>query len=129
MTYGKRLGEAMIQRGDVRGRKVTRLELAEIAGCSRENIGMILTNSKGKDQKLSIDSHAKVVDYLRVDSQWLLTGEGEMMPKPPANAPTNLSTAAIDIAVLFDMIPTADRIKRATAYNEATSAIMRVLQP
>jgi transcriptional regulator with XRE-family HTH domain len=42
--------------------------------------------------------------------------------------PEELSAAAYELAKLFDMLP-VDRIKRTVAYNEATAAILKVLQP
>jgi transcriptional regulator with XRE-family HTH domain len=45
----------------------------------------------------------------------------------PSTRPGDLSAAAYELAKLFDMLP-ADRIQRTVAYNEATAAILRVLQ-
>lgn len=101
-TYGQRLAQAMQARGDARGQKVTRLEVAGVAGCSRENIGMILTNSKGRDQKLSTTSHQAVDSYLRCDSNWLLKGEGVMTPKSAAPGNAQYSDQAMMLAQAFD---------------------------
>lgn len=46
----------------------------------------------------------------------------------PFEAPSELTPSAIEIAVLFDMIPASDRIRRAQAFNVATDAIIAVLQ-
>ena len=75
VTYGARLSEAMARRSAALGRKVTRIEVARAAGCSRQNIGVILTNSKPGDQKLSAESHSKVAQFLKVDPDWLLNGD------------------------------------------------------
>ena len=128
MTYGERLQAAITAREAVIGRTITRLELAGIAKCSRQNIGMILKNSKGEDQKLSTESHAAICAYLKVSSDWLLSEVGKMEPRSATNAPSELSPAAKEMAVLFDMIPVTDRIRRAQAFNAATMAIMQVLQ-
>ena len=72
MRYGQRLKIAIERREDELRRKISRLELAEAVGCSRQNIGMILTNAKGEDQKLSTESHAKAAAYLRVNPDWLM---------------------------------------------------------
>jgi hypothetical protein len=50
---------------------------------------------------------------------------GESTPFAP---PSDLSASAIEIAVLFDMIPAGDRMSRAQAFNDATTAIMKVLR-
>jgi transcriptional regulator with XRE-family HTH domain len=42
--------------------------------------------------------------------------------------PEDLSAAAYELARLFDMLP-IDRITRTVAYNEATAAILKALQP
>lgn len=128
MTYGLRLKQAMDHRELVTGQRVSRVELANVAGCSRQNIGMILTNAKGDDQTLSTASHAAVAAHLRVNPQWLLTGRGSMEAAKATNAPSTLTPAALEMAVLFDMIPSTDRVLRAKAFNLATSAILTVLQ-
>ena len=51
-----------------------------------------------------------------------------MEPRTTVNAPTELTPSAVEIAVLFDMIPLSDKIKRAQAFNAASMAIMQVLQ-
>ncbi len=79
MTYGERLGESMARRSAALGREVTRIEVAKAAGCSRQNIGVILTNSKPGDQKLSAESHSKVAQFLKVDPDWLLNGDVGMV--------------------------------------------------
>lgn len=129
MSYGQRLQLAMDSLGRLRGREVTRLEVSLAAGCSRQNIGMIITGSKGPDQKLSSEKHAKAAACLKVNPDWLLTGEGPMYPEGPKKRPDELSPSAQEIAELFDMIPAHDRIRRAQAYNKATAAILSVLQP
>ncbi len=127
MFYGERLQHAMDARGAVIGRKITRLEVSRVADCSRQNIGMIITNAKGVDQKLSSESHAAVAAYLKVSPDWLLNEVGEML-QPGPSAPSHLSPSAIEIGVLFDMIPASDAVRRIQAFNAATTAIMQVLQ-
>jgi len=43
-------------------------------------------------------------------------------------APSELTPAAIELAVLFDMLPQSDKLSRAKAFNAASTAIMQVLQ-
>jgi len=125
MLYGERLKLAMDKRSGELGREVTRKEVAEVAGCSVQNIGMILTNAKGDDQVLKTLAHARVCRFLRVNPDWLLEEIGDI---EPAQSP-GLSQSAQDIAELYDTIPTTNRIGRIQAFNEATMAIMRVLKP
>lgn len=128
MLYGERLLQAMQKRSAALGRDVERKDIANVAGTSVQNIGMVLTNAKGRDQKLRTEAHEKVAAYLKVNSRWLLTGEGEMDQAPAINAPTELTPAAIELAVLFDMISQSDKLSRAKAFNAASTAIMQVLQ-
>lgn len=128
MLYGERLLLAMRKRSEALGQDIERKDVARVAGTSVQNIGMIITNAKGRDQKLRTESHAAVAAYLKVSSAWLLNGEGPMEPKAAVSAPTELTPAAIELAVLFDMIPQAEKIRRAQAFNAASTAIMQVLQ-
>ena len=128
MSYGKRLQIAMDALSQLRGIEVTRLELSQAAGCSRQNIGMIITGAKGEDQKLSSQKHAKAAAFLRVNPDWLLTGEGSMQPAPAIEKPEELSPSALQLAELYDLIPARDKIRRAEAYNMASAAILSVLQ-
>ena len=85
MTYGQRLQKAMNERGASLKRKISRMELSKVAECSPQNIGMIITNAKGLDQKLNTESHAKVCTFLKVNSTWLLSGSGPMKVEIGAN--------------------------------------------
>lgn len=128
MLYGERLQLAMDKRGAALGRVIERKDVAKVANRSVQNIGMIITNSKGRDQKLATEAHESVAAYLKVNSRWLLTGEGPMEASAQVSAPTELTPAAIELAVLFDMIPQTDKLSRAKAFNAASTAIMQVLQ-
>lgn len=125
MTYGARLQEAMNRRSEQLGRKVERRDVARIAECSPQNIGMIINNSKGKDQRLGPVAHSAVAAYLRVNPDWLLNEVGSIEPN---TAPSSLSAVAKELGILFDMIPESDVVRRAKAYNAASIAIMQVLQ-
>lgn len=128
MLYGERLLLAMRKRAETLGREIERKDVARAASTTVQNIGMILTNAKGRDQKLRTESHDAVAAFLKVNPRWLLTGEGSMEPESTVNAPSELSPAAIELAALFDMIPQADKLSRARAFNAASTAIMQVLQ-
>ena len=129
MLYGERLKLAMEHRGAQLGREIERLELSKVAGCSPQNVGMILRNSQKRDQKFSTKSHAAVAAYLKVNPDWLLNETGEMALKPPSNAPAELTPGAIELALLYDMIRVEDRVTRIKAFNAATSAIVALLPP
>jgi hypothetical protein len=126
--YGERLQQAMDARSDTLGQQVTRKEVARVAGVTVQNIGMVINDAKGRDQNLGTASHTAVAAYLRVNSQWLLTGEGPMIATHAIKAPSELSPAAIELAALFDMIPAADKMRRAKAFNAASTALMQALQ-
>jgi hypothetical protein len=126
--YGKRLLEAMHARSNTLGQEVLRKDMARIAGVSVQNIVMVINDAKGSDQKLGTASHAAVAAFLRVNSQWLLTGEGPMATTHAIKASTELSPTAIELGALFDMIPATDKIRQAQAFNAASTAIMQVLR-
>lgn len=128
MKYGERLQLAIDYRSKSVGRPITRLELSRVAGCTRQNIGMILTNAKGIDQKLSAESHAKVAEFLRVNPDWLLTEVGDMAPPGPRNVPSHLTQNAIDLACLYDMIPESETFARNLAFNQAAELIMKFVE-
>jgi hypothetical protein len=54
----------------------------------------------------------------------------EVIETPPETTKTaaGLTTAATELALLYDLIPETDRVRRATAYSEASRAILDVLQ-
>lgn len=128
VLYGERLKIAMDRRSERTGQEVTRKDVATAAGCSVQNIGMILTNAKGVDQKLGAQAHTAVSALLKVSPHWLSTGEGPIDPPSSFSAPSELTPAAIELAALYDMIPASDKVARAQAFNLATTAIMQVLQ-
>ena len=126
MLYGERLKIAMDRRSKELGREVARKEVAEVAGVSPQNIGMILNNSKGNDQVLAAVGHARVCRFLRVNPDWLLEEIGDIEPNKSARIP--LSQSAQDMADLFDSIPQSNTMGRVQAFNEATLAIIKVLK-
>jgi hypothetical protein len=52
----------------------------------------------------------------------------EETPPEPTKTAAGLTTAATELALLYDLIPEADRVRRASAYSEASRAILDVLQ-
>ena len=57
---------------------------------------------------------------------WVLTGDGDMKGQKPT-ASAGFSPQAVELAHLFDLLPD-DKVKRAIAFNAASSAILDVLQ-
>lgn len=47
---------------------------------------------------------------------------------PPAKSTGEASATAMEIAMLYDLIPVSDRVRRVKAYNAATAAILAVLE-
>lgn len=128
MLYGERLQIAIAKREKELGREIKNQELAKVAGCKPQNFHMMWkANEIGKDQVLNAVAHARLCKFLRVSPDWLLEEIGEIEPEI-GSSNCNLSQAAQDIGDLFDTIPVSDKIKRINAFNDATTAILKVLQ-
>jgi transcriptional regulator with XRE-family HTH domain len=121
MTYGKRLQQAMD------AAKVDRKTLARELGVTVHALGMVITGGGRAERWLSRVNNQAAAKFLRVDSNWLFTGEGapEGQPVIPYTGPSSLGR---ELALVFDMIPESEPLKRAKAYALATSAIVAVLQ-
>ena len=102
----------------------------------------------GLTKSMNSEYLSRAASYFNVNSNWLSLGAGPKrneststapMPKaadagePVAQAETTniagLTGSATELALLFDMIPSADRVRRALAYNAASKAILDVLEP
>ncbi len=128
MTYRTRLKELMDAKG------VGRNELALAIGISYQGVRKVFDS----DGAFGSANNLKAAAYFGVNPQWLADGTGDRLPKnytitaEPgeykrlANEPA--SPTAMEIALLFDMIPSSDRVRRTLAYNAATSAILSILQ-
>jgi hypothetical protein len=121
MTYGKRLQQAMDTA------KVDRKMLAQELGITVHAVGMVITGGGRSERWLSRANNQAAAKFLRVDSNWLFTGEGtpEGQPAIPYTGPTPLGR---ELALVFDMIPEGDTLKRSKAYRIATAAIVATLQ-
>ena len=53
---------------------------------------------------------------------------GHYQIDPPATHAGEASATGMEIALLYDLIPVTDRIRRTRAYNAATAAILAVLE-
>lgn len=125
MRYGERLQLAMDHAAKIKQlEKIERLEVAKVADCSTQNIGMILRGAQG-DQHLNTEANYRVANFLRVNAHWLATEEGDMLkgvaPEQPA-----VSFEAKQLDLLLRSIP-EDR--RLTAYQMATQLLISYLSP
>lgn len=124
MRYGERLQLAMDHLGKIKQRTIQRLEVAHVADCTTQNIGMILRGAQG-DQKLNTEANYRVANFLRVNSHWLATEEGDMLtgvaPEQPA-----VSFEAKQLDLLLRSIPEDRRLK---AYQTATQLLISFLAP
>lgn len=68
---------------------------------------------------------------LFLDAPNLQLNHPEKLPvqvDPPAKQAGEASATAMEIALLYDLIPASDRVRRTRAYNAATKAILDVLE-
>lgn len=120
MSYKTRLKELM------NDKQIGRSELAAAIGISYQGVRKVFDS----DGAFGSENNLKAADYFGVNPKWLATGEGDKRassaaPAVPYSGPTNLGR---ELALVFDMIPEADTLKRSKAYSLATDAIAAVLQ-
>lgn len=96
-SYGERLAQAM-ELANLRGPDA-RTKLAKAVGVSVQAIGQLLN---GKSKNFSAESSARAARFLKVDSYWLATGDGE-----PRSA--KLSDDALAFAKLYDELDERER--------------------
>jgi len=105
------------------------------AGITKGRLAQLLDDS----QPFGDAAERNLIEKLELDAgyfsrqQHVLKGEpGHYeLPKqidPPAPMAGEASATAMEIALLYDLIPVTDRIRRTKAYNAATSAILAVLE-
>lgn len=105
--------------------KKSRRELAFELGVTPQAIGMVITGGGLAERKLSFENNQRAAKFLRVSEYWLQTGEDAGINSIPYKEPTKQGRT---LALVFDMIPEADTLKRDKAFALATSAIAAVLQ-
>lgn len=108
-------------------KRVSRTTLAGYLGMSEQGIGMVIN---GKVASLSTQNHSRAADYLHVNHLWLATGAGEMAGTEGIHVPhavDGISSQALELATLFDLIPATDKIRRHRAFNQASAAILSVI--
>lgn len=98
-------------------------QLGLAAGLTGQAIGNI--EAEVREGKGSLP---QIAEALEVSYKWLAFGEGEMKPAKQAPQESDLSPHARELAEMFDLIPAANRIARATAYTEAMRVIVSVLE-
>lgn len=120
MTYGKRLQKALKATGK------SRKQLAGALDCTVQAIGMVITGGGKAERGLSAENNARAARFLRIDSHWLATGEGEMKSKT-ADLPkdrASLSEDALELGVYFDHL--TDPGDRTRAYVAAMAVILKI---
>lgn len=104
-------------------RQWTQSQLAAAAGVSTGTVGNIESGIR-----LAPGSLPALAEALKINYKWLAHGTGDMLDNPSTTPETGLTAGALELARLYDMIPTAQRIKRAQAYTAAAQAIVAVLE-
>ena len=103
---------------------LTQAEVARASGLKQSDVSKI---ENGNIQKTT--EMIGLARALRCSPQWLANGQGEMLA--PAHATpidAGPTPGAMELAMLYDMIPVAQRIKRAQAFTAAAAAIVAVLE-
>lgn len=121
----KRSGLAERLKASRKALHMSQAELAARAGLSQSAIGNMEAGLRQGSSVNIID----IASALGVTTSYLLHGIERQKCNDALTSVQKLSTAqALELAALFDMIPVHDRIGRAEAYNEATTAILRFLK-
>lgn len=116
------------------GAKLRPLQLANACGVSS---GAVTHWLDGRTKSLKAETAEKIQAATGYSATWIVAGVGpktlaERGENPPAeqgfSQGAGLSPSAIELAILYDLIPMTDKIRRAVAYNAATAAILDVLQ-
>lgn len=99
-------------------------QLAAAAGVSTGTVGNIEAGIRQSPGSLPLLAQA-----LGVSHAWLAYGKGDMLA--PTSGPANsehLTPGALELGMLYDLIPATQRIKRAQAFTAAAAAIVAVLE-
>jgi transcriptional regulator with XRE-family HTH domain len=87
MTFGQRLEQAI---------ELGQSDRAKLAKALKISVQAVSQAINGNTKAFSAENTVRAARFLRVDSYWLATGEGQ------ARAPGNLTPDAIQVATLFD---------------------------
>lgn len=105
------------------------------AGITKGRLSQLLDNS----QPFGDAAERNLVEKLGLEAGYFSKRNYELKGEPghndlpkqidtPASVAGEASATAMEIALLYDLIPVSDRIRRTKAYNSATSAILAVLE-
>ena len=101
------------------------LQFAKATGVSS---GAVTHWLDGATKSLNAETALRIQDVTGYSASWLITGRGEKLAADqPTKTANEFSPSATELALLFDLIPAANRIKRAKAFSAAVSAILEVL--
>ena len=115
-TVAERLKDARTVRG------WTQSHLATAAGVATGTVGNIESAIRQSPGSLP-----KLATALKVSHDWLAYGKGDMLVALDVSEHAQFSTAALEIAALFDMIPQSSKIMRAQVQVVVTKAILDAL--
>ena len=117
MSYKQRLGELMQVKG------IGRQELASAIGISYQGVRKVFDS----DGAFGSENNLKAAEYFGVNPKWLATGEGSKYAKDYTligesgeyvkQKADPASPSAMEIALLYDLIPMTDRIRRVQRCN------------
>ena len=104
------------------------LQFANAVGVSS---GAVTHWLNGATQSLKADTANRIQQVTGYNANWIITGMGEKRASPQAAAPvaySGPSNMARELALVFDMIPESEILKRSRAFSIATDAIAAILQ-
>jgi transcriptional regulator with XRE-family HTH domain len=117
---------------------ITQTQLAVRAGLSPSAVSNI--EAEAREGKGSLP---QIAEALGVRHKWLAYGMGEMydmaitqgdnvtfleMKKPQRQEAAQLSPHALELGMMFDMIPIEDRVRRAQVYTKAMQVIVTEIE-
>lgn len=125
-THNAEMHKTMARLYEEAEKKLGITRLSEIAAAVGET-PQVLKN--WEQRGVSMRGAIKIERKTGISAQLLLTGRSDGEPEEVQAEPSLvMSAGAQEIAALYDLIPVADRVARARAYNAATAAILDVLQ-
>ena len=103
---------------------IGRTELAAAIGISYQGVRKVFDS----DGAFGSENNLLAAEYFGVNPKWLATGTGEKSLSVAPITYEGPSAKARELALVFDMIPETDSLKRVQAFSLALSAIVAVLQ-
>ena len=96
--------------------------LGKFLGAEKQTVG------HWKTRGIPAKYYRPIATYFNKPTDWTELGDASGQDDGPKLAGEPATSAAMEIALLFDMIPVGDRIRRTQAYNAATKAILDILE-